>query len=63
MAVANGTMMKAVRFHGQHDLRYEEIPIPTVKKGHVKMKPAWVGICGSGTIVDFGPLESRSQTA
>ena len=40
--------MNAVRFHGKHDLRYEEIPIPEVKPGQVKIKPAWVGICGSG---------------
>ncbi|CAI6269848.1 unnamed protein product [Periconia digitata] len=39
--------MKAVRFHGQRDLRYEDIPIPTVGKGQVKIKPAWVGICGT----------------
>jgi len=41
------TTMNAVRFHGKHDLRYEEIPIPEVKPGQVKIKPAWVGICGS----------------
>jgi threonine dehydrogenase-like Zn-dependent dehydrogenase len=39
--------MKAVRFHGKNDLRYENIPIPEVKKGQVKVKPSWVGICGS----------------
>ncbi|KAF2446847.1 sorbitol dehydrogenase [Karstenula rhodostoma CBS 690.94] len=47
MAATNGATMKAVRFHGQHDLRFEDIPVPTVKKGQVKVKPAWVGICGS----------------
>lgn len=41
--------MNAVRFHGQNDLRYEKIAIPQVKAGQVKIKPAWVGICGSGT--------------
>jgi hypothetical protein len=44
---AEGTM-NALRFHGQKDLRYEKIPIPQVKAGQVKVKPAWVGICGSG---------------
>ncbi|PSN68952.1 sorbitol dehydrogenase [Corynespora cassiicola Philippines] len=39
--------MKAVRFHGKNDLRYEEIPVPKVGKGQVKLRPAWVGICGS----------------
>lgn len=42
--------MNAVRFHGKHDLRYEEIPVPEVKPGQVKIKPAWVGICGSGKL-------------
>jgi hypothetical protein len=45
--VADGTM-NALRFHGQHDLRYEQVPIPQVKAGQVKVKPAWVGICGTG---------------
>jgi hypothetical protein len=44
---AEGTM-NALRFHGQNDLRYEKIPIPQIKAGQVKVKPAWVGICGSG---------------
>ena len=39
--------MNAVRFHGQHDLRYEQIPIPKVLPGQVKLRPSWVGICGS----------------
>lgn len=39
--------MKAVRFHGQRDLRLEDVPVPELKKGQVKLKPAWVGICGS----------------
>jgi len=47
-AAADDNSMNALRFHGQHDLRYERIPIPQVKAGQVKVKPAWVGICGSG---------------
>jgi len=46
-AAADDNSMNALRFHGQHDLRYERIPIPQVKAGQVKVKPAWVGICGS----------------
>jgi len=42
-----GPTMKAVRFHGQNDLRYEDIPVPNVERGQVKIKPAWVGICGT----------------
>ncbi|KAF1978216.1 sorbitol dehydrogenase [Bimuria novae-zelandiae CBS 107.79] len=40
-------MMKAVRFHGQRDLRFEDIPVPQTGKGQVKIRPAWIGICGS----------------
>jgi D-arabinose 1-dehydrogenase-like Zn-dependent alcohol dehydrogenase len=43
--------MNALRFHGQNDLRYEKIPIPRVKAGQVKIKPAWVGICGTGKLL------------
>ncbi|KAF2668165.1 GroES-like protein [Microthyrium microscopicum] len=39
--------MKALRFHGNKDLRLDDIPIPEVKKGYVKVKPAWAGICGT----------------
>ncbi|KAF2262382.1 sorbitol dehydrogenase [Lojkania enalia] len=39
--------MKAVRFHGKNDLRYEDVPVPMIGKGQVKLRPSWVGICGS----------------
>ncbi|KIW63966.1 chlorophyll synthesis pathway protein BchC [Phialophora macrospora] len=39
--------MNAVRFHGQRDIRLEQIPIPAVKPGHVKIAPKFCGICGS----------------
>ncbi|TLD36681.1 chlorophyll synthesis pathway protein BchC [Venturia nashicola] len=42
-----GETMKAVRFHGKGDLRYEQVPVPAVGKGQVKIKPSWVGICGT----------------
>jgi hypothetical protein len=29
--------MKALRFHGQKDLRFEDIPVPEVKDGQVKV--------------------------
>jgi hypothetical protein len=32
-----GATMKAVRFHGKGDLRYEHIPVPNVEKGQVKV--------------------------
>ncbi|RAH42009.1 uncharacterized protein BO95DRAFT_456190 [Aspergillus brunneoviolaceus CBS 621.78] len=40
-------IMKAVRFHGRGDIRVDEIEEPTCGKGQVKMRPAFVGICGS----------------
>jgi threonine dehydrogenase-like Zn-dependent dehydrogenase len=46
--MANNETMKAVRFHGKEDLRFEDIPVPKTGKGQVKIRPAWVGICGSG---------------
>ncbi|KAI4131605.1 MAG: hypothetical protein LQ347_002898 [Umbilicaria vellea] len=39
--------MQALRFHGQKDIRLEEVDIPTCGKGQVKIKPAYVGICGT----------------
>ncbi|KAL8986605.1 MAG: hypothetical protein Q9177_004115 [Variospora cf. flavescens] len=40
-------MMKAVRFHGKGDIRLDDIEVPTCGKGQVKVKPAYVGICGT----------------
>ncbi|OJJ73430.1 hypothetical protein ASPBRDRAFT_121661 [Aspergillus brasiliensis CBS 101740] len=40
-------VMKAARFHGRGDIRVEEIEEPTCGKGQVKMRPTFVGICGS----------------
>ena len=39
--------MKAVRFHAAKDIRVEDVEIPKVKAGWVRLKPAFVGICGS----------------
>ncbi|RAL17008.1 uncharacterized protein BO97DRAFT_382208 [Aspergillus homomorphus CBS 101889] len=39
--------MKAVRFHGRGDIRIDEIEEPACGEGQVKMRPAFVGICGS----------------
>lgn len=39
--------MKAVRFHGKEDLRLEEVPVPELLPGTVRLRPAWTGICGS----------------
>ncbi|KAL9611927.1 MAG: hypothetical protein Q9167_003450 [Letrouitia subvulpina] len=39
--------MKALRFYGQRDLRIEDVEIPKCGKNQVKVKPAYVGICGT----------------
>lgn len=39
--------MKAGVLHAREDLRYEEIDKPEVKKGYVRIKVKYTGICGS----------------
>jgi 2-desacetyl-2-hydroxyethyl bacteriochlorophyllide A dehydrogenase len=39
--------MKALVFHGDHDLRFEELPIPRMGEDEVLVKVKAVGICGS----------------
>jgi len=40
--------MRAARFYGKEDIRVEEIEEPAVRDGWIKIKPAFVGICGTG---------------
>lgn len=40
--------MRAVQFHGKEDVRLNDIPTPDVSPGHVRIRPAFVGICGTG---------------
>ena len=39
--------MKALRWYGQKDLRYEDIAEPSPGPGQVKVKIGLAGICGS----------------
>jgi 2-desacetyl-2-hydroxyethyl bacteriochlorophyllide A dehydrogenase len=39
--------MKALVFHGDHDVRFEEVPVPAVDEQEVLVKVKAVGICGS----------------
>ncbi|WP_054948729.1 2,3-butanediol dehydrogenase [Numidum massiliense] len=39
--------MKAARWHGLKDMRVDDIPVPGVRPGTVKIKVKWCGICGS----------------
>jgi len=40
--------MRAVRFHGNQDLRVDEVPVAPVGPDQVKIAPEWCGLCGSG---------------
>ena len=49
-ARAGSKHMKAARFYGKEDIQIkDDIPRPDVSKGQVKVEPAFVGICGTGT--------------
>lgn len=39
--------MRALRFHGNKDIRVDDIPVPELRPGWVMVKNAWAGICGS----------------
>ena len=39
--------MKAARFHGQNDVRIDNIDEPETRSGTVKIAVAWCGICGT----------------
>jgi len=59
--------MKALRWHGRNDVRYEDVPDPSPSLGQAKVKIHYTGICGSdlheyhaGPI--FIPLEPHPLT-
>ncbi|KAH8783564.1 chaperonin 10-like protein [Hyaloscypha sp. PMI_1271] len=39
--------MRAARYYGIEDIRVEEIEEPVCKEGQIKIRPAFVGICGT----------------
>lgn len=41
------TKMRALRYYGHEDIRLDEIPEPQCRPGCIKIKPTYVGICGS----------------
>jgi len=45
--------MRALRFHGKEDIRVEDVPTPELAAGHVRLRPAFVGICGTGPAFSF----------
>lgn len=49
--------MKAARYHGNRDLRIEEVDEPAVRPGTVKVRVEWCGICGTDLHeYDDGPI-------
>ncbi|MEK5393431.1 2,3-butanediol dehydrogenase [Margalitia sp. FSL K6-0131] len=55
--------MKALRWHNVKDLRLDNIEEPIVKKGEVKIKVEWCGICGSDLHeYTAGPIFIPSET-
>lgn len=51
--------MKALRYHGPHDLRLEDVAAPTPGPGDVRIKPVAVGICGTDQHILDGSFDSR----
>jgi threonine dehydrogenase-like Zn-dependent dehydrogenase len=49
--------MRAIQFYGKGDVRLNEnIKTPVAGKGRVRIRPAFVGICGSGlTLYESSP--------
>jgi len=42
--------MRAARYYGKEDIRVEEIDEPECNAGQIKVRPAFVGICGTGEL-------------
>jgi 2-desacetyl-2-hydroxyethyl bacteriochlorophyllide A dehydrogenase len=40
-------MMRAARWHGQRDVRIEEVPVPTPRADQLLVEVEWCGICGT----------------
>ena len=47
--------MKAAVWHGYKDVRIEDVPVAALPKGHVKIKVAYAGICGTDRHEYVGP--------
>ncbi|GAA5874308.1 hypothetical protein JCM16303_005805 [Sporobolomyces ruberrimus] len=45
--MSTSNKMLAAKFYGRADLRVEEVEVPTPREGEVKVKVAFLGICGS----------------
>lgn len=47
--------MKAAVWHGYKDIRIEDVPVPDVRPGHVLIRVAYAGICGTDRHEYVGP--------
>ncbi len=47
--------MKAAVWHGYKDVRIEELPVPSIPAGHVRIRVAYAGICGTDRHEYVGP--------
>jgi len=54
-----GEHLKAAVLHAPYDIRIEELPRPTLPKGHVLVKVIAVGICGTDLAMYRGNLAPR----
>jgi threonine dehydrogenase-like Zn-dependent dehydrogenase len=52
--------MRAVRFYGKEDVRLDNVPVPSPGDGQVRLKPAFVGICGTGRLHDTNECEKST---
>jgi threonine dehydrogenase-like Zn-dependent dehydrogenase len=43
--------IRALRYHGNKDIRLEDVPDPVCLPGFIKIKNSWCGICGSGKLI------------
>jgi hypothetical protein len=54
--------MRAARYYGKEDMRVEEIEEPVCGDNQVKIRPAFVGICGTGIFSQFLNCPANSHT-
>ena len=55
--------MRAAVFHGQEDLRVEDVQEPAPGPGQVKLRNAFSGICGSDLHIYYAPEASGMNYA
>ena len=60
--ICGGSAMKAMVYHGNRDLRLEEVPEPTPAAGEVKLRIDYCGICATDIEeYEYGPLFIRHE--